>query len=192
MFVRRLGDSAELFPLEVWHAEQFATHLDRAREHIRPWVGPAFVTDTVDGAQATLARYAEKAAADGARLFGIRLDGRLVGGVMFVDFSASSGVCEVGCWLEPAGEGRGLVTAGVRVLLDWAFVDRGLHRAEWRCRVDNTRSAAVAERLGMTLEGVLRGAWLNGGVHHDKQVWAVLAADWRADRERRAWDSNPR
>ena len=192
MFVRPLGVAAELFPLEVWHAEEFAAHMDRAREHIRPWVGPAFVTDTVDGARATLARYAEKAATDGARLFGIRLDGQLVGGVMFVDFSAASGVCEVGCWLEPAGEGHGLITAGCSALIDWAFGTRGLHRAEWRCRVDNTRSAAVAERLGMTLEGVLRGAWLNGGVHHDKQVWALLAPEWHANRERRARDSNPR
>lgn len=180
LFTHDLVPGAQLFALEVWHAEEFAAHLDRARSHIRPWVGPAFVTDTVDGARGTLARYAERAAADGARLFGIRLDGRLVGGVMFVEFSAAAGACEMGCWLEPDAEGRGLVTAGCRVLLQWAFDGRGLHRAEWRCRADNDRSAAVARRLGMDLEGILRGAWLNGGVHHDKQVWAVLAPQWRA------------
>ena len=32
----------------------------------------------------------------------------------------------------------------------------------------------------MTLEEVLRQAWLNAGVHHDKQVWAVLATEWKA------------
>lgn len=31
----------------------------------------------------------------------------------------------------------------------------------------------------MTLERVLREAWLNGGRHHDKQVWAILAHEWR-------------
>jgi ribosomal-protein-serine acetyltransferase len=175
-----LDSGAELRPLEVWHAQEFADHLDRAREHIRPWVGPSFVSDTVAGAEATIARYAQQAAADGARLFGIWAGGRLVGGVMFVQFSAAAGVCELGCWLEPAAEGRGLVTSASRVLLDWAVGVRGLHRAEWRCRSDNDRSAAVAQRLGMTLEGVLREAWLNGGVHHDKQVWAILAPQWQA------------
>jgi ribosomal-protein-serine acetyltransferase len=177
VFARPLGVGVELRPLEIWHAEQLAAHLDRAREHIRPWVGPSFVTDTVEGAHQTLARYAASAADDGARLYGIWLDGRLVGGVMFVAFSAAAGVCEIGCWLEPAAEGRGLVTAGAGLLVDYALVERGLVRAEWRCRSDNHRSAAVAGRLGMSLEGTLRRAWLNGGVHHDKQIWAVLAPE---------------
>ncbi|ARZ72246.1 GNAT family N-acetyltransferase [Streptomyces sp. HU2014] len=180
MFSLPLRDNALLEPLEIWHAEEFAAHLDRARDHIRPWVGPAFVTEDLDGARATLSRYAERQAADGARLYGIRLDGTLVGGVMFTDFSTASGSCEIGCWLEPAAEGHGLVTRSCGALLDWAFGSRGLHRAEWHCRADNDRSAAVAERLGMTLEGVRRESWPYEGVRHDKQVWAILASEWRA------------
>ncbi|MEU7646923.1 GNAT family N-acetyltransferase [Streptomyces huasconensis] len=179
MFSLPLRDGAGLRPLETWHAEEFAAHLDRAREHIRPWVGAAFVTDDLDGARATLRRYAERQAADGARLYGIWLDGTLVGGVMFVAFDAAAGTCEVGCWLEPAAEGRGLITAACRTVLDWAFTTRGMHRAEWHCRADNARSAAVAERLGMTLEGVRREAWPFDGTRHDTQDWAVLAGEWR-------------
>jgi len=177
MFQRDIGPGASLRPVEVWHAQEFADHLDRAREHIRPWVGPSFVTDSVDGAASTLSRYANSAAADGARLYGIWVDDVLRGGVMFVSFSAAAGVCEIGCWLEPAAEGRGLVSRALGILLDWALVERGLNRAEWRCRADNVRSAAVAERAGMRLEGTLRGAWLNGGAFHDKQVWALLRAE---------------
>ncbi|UQX04450.1 GNAT family protein [Streptomyces sp. RerS4] len=181
MFSLPLRDGARLRPLEIRHAEEFAAHLDRAREHIRPWVGPAFVTDSLDGARGTLSRYAERQAADGARLFGIWLDdGTLVGGVMFTSFDAASGSCEVGCWLEPAGEGRGLITPACAVLLDWAFTERGVHRAEWRCRADNERSAAVAKRLGMTLEGVRREAWPFRGTRYDAQIWAVLAPEWRS------------
>jgi len=191
MFEAPLTDvrgAARLRPLEPHQAEEFAAHLDRAREHIRPWVGPSFVTTDVDGARATLQRYADATARDGNRIFGIWADevvepvettGRamqtLVGGVMFVEFSAAAGTCEIGCWLEPAAEGRGLITAASRMLLTYAFDERGLHRAEWRCRADNARSSAVAERLGMTLEGVLREAWKVGERFYDKQVWSVLA-----------------
>jgi len=151
MFASPLTPTAELRPLEIWNASEFATHMDRAREHIRPWVGPSFISEGIAGAQATLARYAEQTARDGARIYGIWDNGVLVGGVMFVEFSAAAGTCEIGCWLEPEEEGRGLITAACRALLDWAFLTRGIHRAEWRCRADNTRSSAVAERLGMTL-----------------------------------------
>ncbi|MGV9320763.1 GNAT family N-acetyltransferase [Streptomyces sp. NPDC003660] len=180
MFSLPLGDGAHLAPLEPWHAEEFAAHLDRAREHIRPWVGAGFVTEDVPGARATLERYAARQAADGGRLYGIWRDGTLVGGVMFTDFSTALGTCEVGCWLEPSAEGHGLVTPACVALLDWAFGTRGLHRAEWHCRADNDRSAAVAKRLGMTLEGVRREAWPYAGARHDKQVWAVLAPEWHA------------
>lgn len=177
MFSRVITPDAELRPLELRHDHEFAEHLDRARDHIRPWVGAAFVTDTVDGARATLQRYALAAADDGARLFGIWLHGRLVGGVMFVTFSAPAGQCEIGCWLEPAAEGRGLVTAATKTLIEYAFDERALNRVEWRCRADNVRSAAVAQRVGMRLDGTLRGAWLNGGVFHDKQVWGMTRDD---------------
>ncbi|MGW5046042.1 GNAT family N-acetyltransferase [Streptomyces griseoluteus] len=180
MFSLALRDGARLAPLESWHAEEFARHLDRAREHIRPWVGAGFVTVDVAGARATLERYATRQAVDGARLYGIWWDNTLVGGVMFTAFDTASGSCEVGCWLEPAAEGHGLITLACTTLLDWAFGTRGLHRAEWHCRADNDRSAAVARRLGMTLEGVRRESWPYDGVRHDKQVWAVLAPEWRA------------
>lgn len=47
---------------------------------------------------------------------------------------------------------------------------------------DNERSAAVAKRLGMTLEGVRREYWPYGGTRYDKQIWAVLAPEWHARR----------
>ncbi|TXN29159.1 GNAT family N-acetyltransferase [Lacisediminihabitans profunda] len=177
MFALSLSDTAELRPLEVWNASEFADHMDRAREHIRPWVGPSFVTEGLAGAHATLSRYAEQTARDGARIFGIWHGGVLVGGVMFVEFNPASGTCELGCWLQPDAEGLGLITLSCRALLDWAFGVRGMHRAEWRCRADNARSADVARRLGMTLEGVLRQSWKIGDTFHDKQVWSILRSE---------------
>jgi ribosomal-protein-serine acetyltransferase len=174
-----LGGGAELRPLEPWQAEEFLAHMDRARETVDPWIPWAGISADLPAATKTLQRYADRQAADTGRLFGIWLDGTLVGGVMFVAFDAGSGVAEVGCWLEPAGTGRGLVTKAIRVLIDWAFTTRGLHRVEWHCRPDNLASSAVAKRLGMTLDGRLRESYPWKGVRHDTEIWSILAPEWK-------------
>jgi ribosomal-protein-serine acetyltransferase len=180
MFAVDLGGGAELRTLEPWQAEEFLAHMERARESVDPWIPWAGVSTDLVSARATLQRYADKRAADTGGIYGIWLDGVLVGGTMFVAFDTRSGNCEIGCWLEPAGTGRGLVTEAVRRLLDWALVTRGLYRAEWHCRPDNVASSNVARRLGMTLDGTLRGSFPWKGVRHDSEIWAVLAPDWPA------------
>ncbi|MFC4064534.1 GNAT family N-acetyltransferase [Actinoplanes subglobosus] len=179
MFSVDLTESAQLRPLEPWQAEEFLAHMDRARATLDPWIPWASVSTDLASATATLQRYADNAAKDRQRLFGIWLDGVLVGGTMFVAFDAKVGNCELGVWLEPSATGRGLVTRAARVLIDWAFRTRGLHRAEWHCNPDNTNSSDVARRLGMTREALLREAYPWNGVRNDTEIWAVLASEWK-------------
>ena len=177
MYAIDLGEGAQLRPLEPWQAPEFLAHMDRARATVDPWIPWAASSIDLRSATATLQRYADRTATDTARIHGIWLDGTLVGGTMFVTFDAARGVCEVGCWLEPAGRGRGLVTRAVRLMVDWAIDVRGMYRIEWHCRPDNTASSAVARRLGMHLDGVLRGEFNYQGVRHDTEVWSLIAGD---------------
>jgi ribosomal-protein-serine acetyltransferase len=178
MYAIDLGGGAQMRPLEPWQAEEFLAHMDRARAAIDPWIPWASVNTDLTAARTTLQRYADMQARDTGRLYGIWLDGVLVGGTMFVAFDARDGNCEVGCWLEPAATGRGLITRAVRLLIDWALVTRGLYRVEWHCRTDNVASSNVARRLGMTHEGTMRASYPWKGVRHDSEVWAVIAPDW--------------
>ncbi|AZM59884.1 MULTISPECIES: GNAT family N-acetyltransferase [unclassified Streptomyces] len=181
MYAIRLGDDgAELRPLEPWHAEEFLAHLDRGREFINRYIPFGARATDVAGAREVLQRYADWRAADTASLHGVWLDGRLVGGVLTLNFDAGNGTCEVGCWLEPAATGRGLVTRVMRVLIDWAVEQRGIHRVEWVAAAGNGPSIDVARRLGMRRDGVRREAHLHQGVRHDLEVWSVLAPEWRA------------
>ncbi|NBM15967.1 GNAT family N-acetyltransferase [Streptomyces sp. GC420] len=183
MFAIPLGqgegaDRAELRPLEPWQADEFLAHMDRARSGVDEWIGLAAAATDLGSARALLQSYADKRAADTGRLYGIWLDGTLVGGVLYRVFDARSGNCEIGCWLEPAGRRRGLVTAASRQLIDWAFRVRGMHRVEWVVSAGNERSIAVAKRLGMTLDGVMRQSYPHNGVRHDVQVWSLLVTEW--------------
>ncbi|MER8185380.1 GNAT family protein [Kitasatospora sp. NPDC094015] len=179
MYAVPLTEDAELRPLEPWQAEEFLTHMDRARADVDPWIPWAARSTDLDSARATLQGYADRQASDTGRIFGIWLDGTLVGGVMFVHFDATAGTCEVGVWSEPAGQGRGLISAAVRQLIDYALVERGLHRVEWWNTANNVRSRAVAQRMGMHRDGVLREYSSYNGVRHDMEIWSVLAHEWR-------------
>ncbi|GAA2054911.1 GNAT family protein [Catenulispora yoronensis] len=178
MFAISLTADAELRPLEPWQVGEFFAHIERARELVDPWIRFAAAAPDLVSAHTMLQRYADKQAVDSGRLFGIWDRRTLVGGCMFPAFDAESGVCEIGVWTEPAGQGRGLVSAAVRHLLDYALIARGLTRAEWHCSPANERSWAVAKRMGMTVEGVLRSAYVVNGERQDVQVWSVLRDEW--------------
>ncbi|MFJ5839714.1 GNAT family N-acetyltransferase [Streptomyces shenzhenensis] len=187
MYATTLGDDgAELRPLDPWYAEEFLAHLDRGREFIGQYIAFGARATDVDSARDVLTDYADKRAADSGGLHGIWLDRKLVGGVLFRTFDAQQGTCEVGCWLEPAATGRGLVTRAATVLIDWAVEQRGIHRVEWYAASGNRPSISVAQRLGMSQDGVLRENRLHRGVRHDTEVWSVLAPEWRAARARAA------
>ncbi|MFE9682398.1 GNAT family N-acetyltransferase [Streptomyces sp. NPDC002701] len=183
MYAISLGDDgAELRPLEPWHAEEFLAHLDRGREFVQRYIPFGSKATDAASARGLLQTYADKKAADTGSLHGVWLEGTLVGGVLFRVFDAEQGTCEVGCWLEPAAAGRGLVTRAARVLIDWAVDERGIHRVEWYAASTNEPSLNVARRLGMSREGVLRQNYPHRGERQDTEVWSVLADEWRAAR----------
>ncbi|TXS44281.1 GNAT family N-acetyltransferase [Streptomyces sp. t39] len=192
MFTTPLDDHAQLRPLEPWQAPEFLAHIDRARPLVDPWIPWASLTTDLASARTTLQRYADLSSTDSGRIYGIWRDGVLVGGVMFTRFDAPSGVCELGCWLEEAGQGHGLVTRACRALIDWAFTERGMTRVEWWVAAGNTRSIASARRLGMSREGVLRQRYPHRGLRHDSEVWSVLAQEWPPAADRSAPASGDR
>ncbi|HEX4703435.1 MAG TPA: GNAT family protein [Pseudonocardiaceae bacterium] len=178
MLALKLSDDAELRALEPWQAGEFAAHVAAAREHLAPWIPWATTVVDDDTAATFLQRYADEQARGNGRILGIWLDGTLMGGTLFRVWDSRSGNCEIGVWLDPAAVGRGLITAAATAMIDWAFRIRGMSRVEWLTFATNTRSIAVARRLGMTREGLLRQAFPHNGDRHDVEIWAVLATEW--------------
>ena len=178
MITHALADGVVFGPLEPWRAEEFAAAVEQARDHLRPWV--PFATKVVDvpSARALLQRYADLRARDEGAMFGIWAEGLLCGGTLFRNFDTTIGVAEIGVWLDPAAEGRGLIQTACRLMIDYAFRVRGLHRVEWWCDALNTRSRAAAQRLGMTHEGTTRSSYVVDGRRIDSEVWGVLATEW--------------
>lgn len=99
------------------------------------------------------------------------------------DFSTA----EWGFVLGRAHWGTGLFVRSASMLLDAVFADGlfgppGVYRLESRAVEANARGNAVLRKLGATREGVLRGAFWNGGRPIDHVMWSILAPEWLAVR----------
>ncbi|GIH10766.1 N-acetyltransferase [Rhizocola hellebori] len=175
-----LSANAELRALEPWNAAEFAEFIERERDHLGPWLPWALRLTDEESTRAWLQSYADDQAGGGGRIYGIWMDGELVGGTLFRVFEPRFGSAEIGVWLGEAAQGRGLITSAAKRMIEWCIEDRKMNRIEWRCVPTNKRSIAVAMRLGMSRDGVLRGAFPLDGVNHDVEVWSLLASEWRA------------
>jgi ribosomal-protein-serine acetyltransferase len=163
------SDADELFALTVAN-----------RAHLEPWMPWIALTrtpdDTLQFIRATRRQLAED---DGTQLVIVGADGAIAGVVGFHRINWANRATSIGYWLAADRQGRGLMTAAVRALVDYAFDERGLHRIEIAAAVDNARSRAVPERLGFRAEGIQRGAERHGERYVDLVVYALLATDPR-------------
>lgn len=88
---------------------------------------------------------------------------------------------ELGCYLHRSAWGRGLSVELTREVLRYAFREADLHRVELRCDPRNAASMAVARKLGMTFEGILRDfVFVEGRGFVDEAVHGLLASEYRS------------
>ncbi|MFF2908775.1 GNAT family N-acetyltransferase [Paenibacillus sp. NPDC057934] len=82
---------------------------------------------------------------------------------------------EIGYWIRSSCAGKGYMTEAVNGVTDFAIRELAANRIEIRCSAHNLKSAAVAERAGYTLDGILRSnrRAMNGELH-DSKVYAKV------------------
>ena len=101
----------------------------------------------------------------------------------WIAVEAYEGSVELGYWLDAAMEGKGVVTQACRTMVRHAFEEHELHKVEISCATDNTRSRAVAERLGFSQEGILRQTDRLHDRYVDGVFYGLLVDEWNARAE---------
>lgn len=174
-----LGEGIELREWTSADAEDAFAEIDQNRDRLRDWLPWVDTTRSPEDVRTFIERCA---ASDGKeRAFGIYVEGVLAGNIGLTLTDDNAG--EIGYWITGAFEGRGLVTAAARVMLRLGFEERGLRRMYLTAATENERSLAVADRLGMVREGVLRRA---GRIREDRYVDLVMCSLLREE-----WGGSP-
>jgi RimJ/RimL family protein N-acetyltransferase len=103
-------------------------------------------------------------------------DEAFVGLALAPEIERGAREAELGYVVAPEARGRGMGTAMLRALTDWAFA-QGIVRATLIINVENAASERVAERCGYVREGVMRSIFFKDERRTDATLWSRLASD---------------
>ena len=169
-------DGLELLaPIEGDARELFVT-VDENREYLREWLPWLDDINSVDDELAMIRRIRDDKNFNWVYL--IRKYGELVGVVSlnWVDWDNRS--FGLGYWVSESSSGRGIITKSCRRVIEHCFVDLKLHRLVIEVAADNHPSRAVAERLGLRLEGISKDReWLYDRFT-DSVMFAITEPEW--------------
>ncbi len=113
-----------------------------------------------------------------------RASGTLLGDIGFCVRVEDPTQAEIGFTLDRPYHGRGYAQEAVTLLLDFLFLEQGLHRVTANCLAGNLPSAHLLERIGMRREAhFVASAWFEGG-YSDEYWYAILASEWKGMRLR--------
>ncbi len=165
--------------LAVHDAEELFALIDANRSYLREWL------TFLDGvtAPAGLSQFLGDAVAGyengTSQRFALSVEGAIRGIVSLECILPQPRRAKIGYWQCESMQGKGLVTSAVRELLRYGFEERNLNLIEIRAATENHKSRAVAERLGMSLDGILRQReWLYDHFE-DLCSYTLLAQEWR-------------
>lgn len=134
-------------------------------ETLRPWVPWATHVPSLKEEEENCAKTAQdfKDNKDFCLHLFLKSSGVFIGGsgLHRVDWSVPK--FEIGYWVRSSYSGYGYITEAVAEITRFAFDELGAKRIEIRTSTRNVKSWRVPERLGFTLEGILR----NNGRHID-------------------------
>lgn len=111
--------------------------------------------------------------------FGIHLDGRLIGGIGFYPDDRRE-TAEIGWISLPEVWGRGYMTEAAAAVRDFAFGTVGLKRLTAHCDTRNIGSWRVMEKIGMTRQGIKKGARKDkktGAYVYDEYTYKIEAKE---------------
>lgn len=162
--------------LEQSDAAELHALIEANRSYLARWLPWAAAQTPVDTEEFIVRTRAQLAANDGFQVVVI-VGGEIAGVVGFHGIDWDNRRTSIGYWLSEDRQGRGTMTAAVRLLSEHALGAWDLERVEIRAAVENRRSRAIPERLGFREEATMRRVERVGDRQLDCVIYSMVPAD---------------
>ncbi len=96
-------------------------------------------------------------------------------------YDIADGGAMLGYWTLPEARGTGAALEMTAAAVRFGFGALGLERLGWGCNTGNWASRALAQKLGFTVEGVARKAFVQRGTRVDDWFGSLLSTDPQVD-----------
>jgi RimJ/RimL family protein N-acetyltransferase len=137
---------------------------------------------TREAFDARLARKASESGGTNAQ-FVVDVNGVGVGTVSLFGFDELARHAEVGIALTAEARGKGVGTAAISQIVEFAFVRCNLHRVHLEVIASNLGAIRSYEKAGFVVEGRQREhAWVRGH-YEDNVVMGMLRSEWLSRRQ---------
>lgn len=110
----------------------------------------------------------------------LKSTGELAGKCMLFSYDKESKRAEIGFGLGRSCWRKGYIIEAGEALIKYGFDSLGLRRIEAEIDPDNRSSGRTLEKLGFSLEGLLRQRWEVNGVVSDSAMYGRLVSDFSA------------
>ena len=170
MFTQQVDEEIELALLQPSFAPLYVELAKANYEYLEQWlVWPAHNKTEADFkgfVECCLNEYASGK----SMVCGVFYQGDLVGTAGFNSINYNLKKVEIGYWLGASVQGRGIITKVCKHLINIAFNDIGMDKVQLTAAEHNLPSRAVAQRLGMTLKGIVTNTEKRNGRIMDHTV----------------------
>jgi len=157
-------------------AEQLVEAVQESIAELLPWAPWCHRGYALNDARQWLDIQVPAFAASRQFQFAIVDGGRILGSCGLGQLDSINRRANLGYWVRTSMTRKGIATAAVCAVRDWAFAHTNLIRLEIVVAVDNLGSRRVAERAGATFEGTLRKRLILNSVAHDARMFSFHSA----------------
>lgn len=162
------GDAQELF-----------NTVSSSRAHLHNWLDWVDKTTKVEHSLQFIQQSLHQLNTQEALALGIFYNDKLIGGMGMHHWDMVSKRAQVGYWISKEFEGMGIIHRSLVKFIDFLFKKIGLNKVEIHFVPTNKRSAAVAARLGCTVEGIIRQSVMRNGMPEDLVITGILKNEWK-------------
>lgn len=180
-----IDDELLLRTLQPVDAQELFSVVQASREHLRKWLPWVDMTTNAEHSMQFIHQSIVNQNNQSAMVLAVTYKQQIIGTIGMHDWDHGLNKAQLGYWIAKDFEGKGIMNNCLKGFISFLFGKVGLNKIEIQFIVSNKRSAAVAEKLGFKIEGIIRQGHILNGVYHDIVITGMLKTEWRQQEENR-------